>query len=80
MNLSSSNANYKDLTNETKKKKTDKKTEVSIHGVSFDKRNYSVLVEEVADNELGRSLINSNQVLKAIYIKRAIVFFGGIIF
>ena len=77
MNLSSSNANYKDLTNETNKKKTDKKTEVSIHGVSFNKRNYSVLV---ADNKLGRSLINSNQVLKAIYIKRAIVFFGGIIF
>ena len=60
-----------------KNKKTDKKTEVSIHGVSFNKRNYSVLV---ADNKLGRSLINSNQVLKAICIKRAIVFFGGIIF
>ena len=71
MNLSSSNANYKDLTNEKKQKnktKTDKKTEVSIAD------------NEVADNELGRSLIISNQVLKAIYIKRAIVFFGGIIF
>ena len=73
VNPSSSNTNYKDMTNEKNK---DRKTEISIQNVSFDKRNDSGLVEELTNNVGGWSLIISDQVLNEIFIKTAKIYFS----
>ena len=55
----SSNAGEKDIANE---KNRDSETEITTHGDPSDKGKDSVLVEEVTDNEPGRSLIVLDQV------------------
>ena len=62
-------------------KTTDRKTEISMHDGSFDKRNDSVVVEEVEGNEPGRGLIILDQVLNEDIRKdiRYSFFFGDVI-
>lgn len=70
MYLSSSNANDNDIANE---KSRDSKTEITLHDDPFDKRKYSVYVEQVVHNEQDDSFIVSNQVSNKILIIAVII-------